>query len=72
MGNKTKQKRLVGLRGRNKEVGNKRPNVHTMNVSLYIIHFFIHADSKEHGDDRRWVINGTLAGADLQQESECV
>ena len=43
-----------------------------MNVSLYIIHFFIHADSKEHGDDRRWVINGTLAGADLQQESECV
>jgi len=43
-----------------------------MNVSLYITHFFIHADSKEHGDDRRWVISGTLVWADLQQESECM
>lgn len=71
MGNKAKQK-MVSWTWRNKEVGNKRLNVHTMNVSLYITHFFIHADSKEHGDDRRWVISGTLVWADLHQESECI
>lgn len=61
---------LLGLRRENKEIGNKRFKFSYNEYMSLLTICLVHAKSKEHGDNRRWIISTILVWADLKQESE--